>query len=120
MSPELATRLHARYPLIFTHLPRLSCGNGWFDLIDKLCESLQNMTQNGGRQVVAYQVKEKFGGLRFYTSTRNEEQEGMIQFAEAFSVRICEVCGNRGKTYGPTWFRTRCEAHADPEKESNA
>lgn len=120
MSPELATRLHARHLLIFTRLPRVSCGDGWFDLLDALCESLQGETENGGPQVVAFQVKEKFGGLRFYTGACNDAQRGMIVQAQAFSWRICEVCGSRGETYGPTWFRTRCEAHADPEKESSA
>lgn len=53
LSPELTTQLHERYPLIFAHRPPLRCGDGWFDLLDKLCWSLQTETLNGGPQVVA-------------------------------------------------------------------
>ncbi|WP_434717218.1 hypothetical protein P5X00_39860 (plasmid) [Paraburkholderia sp. A2RO-4L] len=122
MSPELTMQLYERYPLIFARRPPLSCGDGWFDLLDKLCWSLQTETTNGGPQVLASQVKEKFGGLRFYLAgARNEAHRGMIDLAEALSSRICEVCGDRGKTIGPAWFRTRCEAHAHseiPDEES--
>lgn len=116
MSPELTTQLYERYPQIFARRPPLRCGDGWFALLDTLCWSLQNeATQNGGPRVIASEVREKFGGLRFGAGPANEHQRGMIQMAEAFSSRICEVCGDRGKTIGPEWFRTRCEAHAHSE-----
>ncbi|CAD6531771.1 hypothetical protein LMG27952_02620 [Paraburkholderia hiiakae] len=116
MNPELTAQLYERYPLIFARRPPLNCGDGWFDLLDKLCSSLHNeTTQNGALQVIASQVREKFGGLRFGAGPANERQRGMIDMAEAISSRICEVCGHRGKTIGPAWFRTRCEAHAHSE-----
>ncbi|MCG5078905.1 hypothetical protein [Paraburkholderia tagetis] len=114
MNPELTTQLYERYPLIFARRPLLDCGDGWFDLLDRLCGSLHNeTTQNGGPQVIASRVREKFGGLRFEAGPANEYQRGMIDLAEAFSVRLCEVCGNRGKIIGPTLARTRCDDHVD-------
>lgn len=111
MSPELQQQLRERYPIIFESEPAFECGDGWFELIDTLCALLQSVTERGGPQVVAQQVKEKFGGLRFYTAGVNDEQDGMIELAEAMSQRICEVCGNRGKVYSHGWVGTRCAAH---------
>ncbi|NVH73679.1 hypothetical protein FSB08_14155 [Paraburkholderia sp. JPY432] len=130
MSPELGARLRANYPLIFTaesisdpgypDLPAMpsafaswgfECGDGWFDLIDALCATLQNATANGAPQVVATQVKEKFGVLRFYANGHNAVQEGMIELAEIISSRLCEVCGNRGRVIRDEWIRTRCPEH---------
>jgi hypothetical protein len=62
------------------------------------------------------QVKEKFGGLRFYTTYVNDEIQGGIDFAEEMSFRICEDCGNPGKVYGGSWIVTRCEAHKPKAK----
>ncbi|MBC8736383.1 hypothetical protein F6X40_05975 [Paraburkholderia sp. UCT31] len=60
-------------------------------------------------QVVATQVKEKFGTLRFYASGHNSAQDGMIELAEMLSARLCELCGNRGRLYRDEWIiRTRC------------
>lgn len=59
-------------------------------------------------QVVAVQVKEKFGSLRFYTNAIDDTVRGMIRMAESMSVRTCEVCGNPGKSRGGRWIRTRC------------
>ena len=116
MSPELSQQLRARYPSIFEHVPTLSCRDGWFDLIDTLCATLQNVTRQGGPQVVASDVKEKYGALSFYTNGINDEQDGMIQFAVTMSERICEVCGNRGQRRGDGWITTRCDAHVEPKK----
>jgi hypothetical protein len=62
--------------------------------------------------VIATQVKEKFGTLRFYTCGQNDEHEGMIGLAEAMSARLREVCGNRGRIVEDRWLRTRCPEHA--------
>ena len=66
--------------------------------------------------VVATQVKEKFGTLRFYYSANhlNEraygEVSGAVEFAEAMSAHICEDCGNPGLTNSNGWLSTRCES----------
>ena len=77
MKPELKTTLYQRYPLIFTERPDIACGDGWFDLLDVLCERLQDWTdRNEAPQVATHQVKEKFGELRFYPRVANDEQKG--------------------------------------------
>lgn len=64
-------------------------------------------------QIVAVQVKEKYGGLRFYVERASREQYAVISFAEALSYHICESCGstkNIGHTQG--WITTLCEGCA--------
>jgi hypothetical protein len=129
MKEELDEKLVEKYPKIFQNrFERMQktamcwgfeCGDGWYDLIDTLCECIQNHIDNCYRmgnadieQVVAVQVKEKFGGLRFYVDGGDEHTMAMIEFAESFSHNICAVCGNKGKTRGVGWITTLCDEHA--------
>ena len=64
-------------------------------------------------QVVATQVKEKIGTLRFYYNGGDDTIHGMVRMAESLSARLCEVCGSPGKLYGDSWITTRCRVHAD-------
>jgi hypothetical protein len=61
---------------------------------------------------VAVQVKEKFGGLRFYVQAATKEHYNYISFAESMSYRTCESCGAEGKTYTDGWHTTLCDIHA--------
>ena len=61
---------------------------------------------------VAVQVKEKFGGLRFYVQAATDKHYHYISFAESMSYRTCESCGAQGKTYTDGWHRTLCDIHA--------
>lgn len=123
MTPELDALLYQKYPKIFAQrsLPMartamcwgICCGDGWFHLLDVLCEELQRQTdQRGAPQLEATQVKEKYGGLRFYTTLASDAQEAMIDMAESLSERMCEECGAPGKRNDQKgWVTTRCEAH---------
>ena len=62
---------------------------------------------------VAVQVKEKFGGLRFYVQAATDKQWSYINFAESMSYRTCEDCGAPGKTYTDGWHTTLCDIHAE-------
>ena len=56
------------------------------------------------------QIKEKFGGLRFYINGGDDYIYGMIALAESLSYKICESCGttiNVGQTQG--WIYTCCK-----------
>ena len=55
------------------------------------------------------QVKEKFGGLRFYVHGANDFLNGMIHMAEAASFKICEQCGKPGRPRGGGWILTLCD-----------
>jgi len=61
------------------------------------------------KQVVAQQVKEKFGGLRFYYYGGDEFICGLVNFAERLSSITCESCGRDGKIVGTNWLRCLCK-----------
>jgi hypothetical protein len=63
-------------------------------------------------QFVATQVKEKFGGLRFYHTGGNAFTSGVVTLAEELSYVTCEVCGNPAKTSQKNgWVKTLCNVH---------
>lgn len=59
---------------------------------------------------VAVQVKEKFGGLRFYVNFSTPRIEELIREAEEKADRTCETCGNPGKrkNTNTNWVLTIC------------
>ncbi|MHB8919415.1 MAG: hypothetical protein ACYC3N_00070 [Halothiobacillus sp.] len=128
MNQELDDLLCASYPKIFarrhakdsTMQYGFCCGDGWFNLIDSLCTSLQYMTdERGAPQPVASQVKEKFGQLRFYMTCgefeATEAQISVIELAGILSARTCEECGCPGRIVANAgWWSVRCPSH-EPE-----
>jgi len=62
-------------------------------------------------QVVAIQVKEKFGTLRFYFGGGDAYIDGIISMAESMSARMCEECGAPGTSTSGGWIQTLCEEH---------
>lgn len=66
-------------------------------------------------QIVATQVKEKYGTLRFYVSHSDEFIDGVIAMAESMSTRTCETCGAPGKRRGGGWLYTACDEHTKAE-----
>ena len=81
MTEELEQRLFERWPSWFkvtgdlhhTLMPLgFQHGDGWFPLLWRLCESLEPVVAEAvkerGKPFEVLQVKEKFGGLRFYVS----------------------------------------------------
>ena len=145
MKKELQNKLFEKYPKIFRQkdLPAqqtamcwgISCGDGWFDLIDELCGEIQNRVENINRIIKndfkvqpktivpvkreylvceATQVKEKYGGLRFYVYGGDEYIEGLISMAESLSYRICTKCGNKSKPQKDRgWIYTLCNTCKD-------
>lgn len=83
----------------------LCAGSGWRQLLWDLCVALEELAR---QQVAAElepmrisQVKEKFGGLRFYvaygTGLPADKALELIEAAEDRSSNICEQCGKPGK-----------------------
>ncbi len=62
-------------------------------------------------QVVATQVKEKFGTLNFYYYGGDDVIYGIVRMAESMSAVTCEVCGNSGNISDTSWIRTLCQKH---------
>lgn len=73
-------------------------------------------------QVIASQVKEKFGGLRFYYTGGDNEIRGMVYLAEAMSYRICENCGTMNELVTQNsrgWIRTLCPCCVPKQLKDN-
>lgn len=75
-----------------------------------LAQGYQEPTQKVHR-VVVDQVKEKFGGLRFYYRGGDDVVDGMVRMAESWAARTCETCGNPGTLRHGGWVRTLCDQH---------
>ena len=98
----------------FTDRPKIvdayffECDSGWYSLIKKLIEKLIEIGWD--KQVT--QVKEKFGGLRFYTNSLPDGGQELIRDAENKSLETCEVCGEPGEIEGNTrWLKCLCDKH---------
>lgn len=80
-------------------------GPGWWPLLDRLVDDLFDLGWDGE----VHQIKEKFGGLRFYIGYGSDEIFDRIERAEAESFKICEECGTRSnvETKGG-WLLTLC------------
>lgn len=70
-------------------------------------------------QVVATQVKEKYGTLRFYYNGGDEYIDGVVAMAESMSARTCETCGAPGELRGLGWVYTACDEHTKPEDKED-
>lgn len=94
------------------------CGDGWEPLIRRLSAKLEAMilaTPKYERLVYrAFQVKEKFGTLRFYMALgQTDEMTAVIREAEEESARTCERCGAPGSRRGRNYIATLCDEHAE-------
>lgn len=91
----------------------LMCGPGWFDLIDVLASEITRHAEATGLDVVAVQVKEKFGELRCYLNGGDEYVNGLTWIAASMSKTICEECGAPGwmSESESGWIKVRCAEH---------
>lgn len=82
------------------------CNRGWYPLIKELIEDL--IAMGWDKQIC--QVKEKFGGLRFYINSGSDEIHARISKAENDSYEICERTGKPGKLRTDIgWWTTLCD-----------
>lgn len=91
------------------------CDSGWNVMIKRLIEDLIEL----GWDKQICQVKEKFGGLRFYIKQGSDAIYDRISVAEKESYKTCEKCGEEGKLRNDIgWHLTLCENHYNEKKES--
>jgi hypothetical protein len=121
--------LITKYPKIFNPTIGQPYGmnwqvpDAWIPVIDILCGAIQKHIDTFSRwskekedwvkpqQVTCVQMKEKFGGLRFYINGGDEQVEGMISMAEHMCYNMCQHCGTRenlGVTGG--WITICCKS----------
>jgi hypothetical protein len=120
--------LAQKYPSVFKNMEEsvmYSLPSGWVSLVDKLCEELSVVLEEEKKAkpesqdnplFVLLQIKEKFGGLRFYyvMNTENDDLvrtvQRMVDKAEDTSYTICEVTGKKGDLCkSGIQFKTLCE-----------
>jgi hypothetical protein len=94
-------------------------GTGWWPIVESLSGNIQhyidwkNRKEQTVAQVTVNQIKEKFGGLRFYYSGGDDEISGMVRMAESWAARSCEECGSPGTSRSGGWIRTLCDTHEE-------
>jgi len=95
--------------------PLIETGDGWRPLIEYAYEYIAKH-----KCLSPAQVKEKFGGLRFYVDHDYEcecaaldEWYKIEAIIEALSYKMCETCGAYGEPNNTGWIRTRCSEHAE-------
>lgn len=117
MKKELEMKLVEKYPILYSQYrgdPAKTCmawgiavGDGWYKIIDELSAKLELYG------IVAAQVKEKFGGLRFYIESCPgdifDEVHKLIDEAESLAYKTCESCGKPGTQTKSGWIKTLCE-----------
>jgi Txe/YoeB family toxin of Txe-Axe toxin-antitoxin module len=94
MDKKLELQIVEKYPTFFEEYggdPRetclawgFECGDGWYDLINNLCRDLTKVTENKDYKIVVLQVKEKFGGLRFYFAVEHQESDFLFRIGSMF------------------------------------
>jgi|688.fasta_scaffold804091_1 hypothetical protein len=130
MSPELEEKLVTDFSELFhrirthptTNTRYYGCetGDGWFQLVYQLCDTISSYVKHEKEQgrdvaVKVLQVKEKFGGLRFYIEGGDDFVRGAIELAENLSTHICETTGRPGQLCRKPsgWFVTLCSEEAE-------
>lgn len=121
---DFQNRMQTHFPKMFSHpYGGFAVGIGWWPILESLCANIQHHVDSkqeqkekyqigdGCEQVVVHQIKEKFGGLRFYYAGGDDTITGMVRMAESWAARTCEECGAPGKTRSDGWIRTLCDLH---------
>ena len=124
MNKKNTLKLFKEFPNLFPNRDNLQkslmafgfmCGDAWFDLVHKLCQDIQlelDKDPSLKEDVYVEEVKEKFGGLRFYITCGNRAIFDLIEKAEKESYKICEICGAPGEiSVANHWYQTLCEKH---------
>jgi hypothetical protein len=134
MKNELELELVKKYPKILKDYKGdmmqtcmawgMECDDGWYELLDKCMEKLQHFcdlcTKNGNPiQVVASQIKEKYGTLSFYYSGEGGSRiewdiiDDIISETESRSAQTCEESGKHGcLCHRGGWYKTLCYEEA--------
>jgi hypothetical protein len=119
-----AKKMEERFPKMFEgKYGGFAVGAGWYPILEILCSNIQHHLDwkekqgNPVQQVTVSQIKEKFGGLRFYYDGGDDEISGMVRMAEAWADASCEECGAPGKSRNGGWIRTLCDKHEEEHQE---
>lgn len=114
---EFDRHMCEKYPIMFRerNLPMnqtcmcwgFNIGKGWYSVLDELCEKLEFIYKQSNIRVIFQQVKEKYGGARFYFGTEKEKGKenndddkqwidiisNEVSRAEQICDYVCAECG---------------------------
>ena len=100
----------------YAHLiSKKNCGldisPGWYDIVERLFEILE---ASGFKDIRVQQIKEKFGGLRFYYEGGDRGLYDKIEKVESQAYQTCDICSAEGEVTNSEsgWRITRCKEHA--------
>lgn len=119
--------LKSTFPSIFRELPYIECGDGWFKIIYDTCQRIAEIDPTGA--IKADQIKEKFGGGRFYfsmdksgTKETFEQVSKLVAEFEDLSYKTCESCGTTENVSATTggWILTLCESCKGKREQKRA
>ena len=101
---------HTARPITINEVTSM-VGPGWHTIVTELVAELLELGWTGELG----QIKEKFGGLRFYAWNTTVAMDELIAKAEEQSFTICEDCGKPGRTdgWGGKWIKTLCKTHGE-------
>jgi len=121
---KFAERMEKSYPkMLAGKYGRFAVGKGWYPIIERLCKSIQqhiefeNKKEEVCPQVVVEQIKEKFGGLRFYYQGGDDYIHGLVAMAEEWAGVACETCGGIGERRGGGWIKNLCDVHYEESEK---
>jgi hypothetical protein len=135
---KLHDQLVQKHPVLFSqhrsgqkHTPfshsGFQIGAGWLNIIDNLATSIEKLCPDDVASIEVIQVKEKFGGLRFYygfAKTSNIDQETknqieqLVKKAEDRCLNTCEACGEPGQLRKGNWLRVLCDTHHQQQQDA--
>lgn len=135
---DFIDELKAKFPEMYENAYDVWVDEGWQPIIFKLSEAIQHHIKShnqhneyirtrGGNglaidvvnipQVTVQQIKEKFGGLRFYYDGGDDHIQGLVDMAEVWASSTCEMCGKPGQSRHGGWIKTLCDEH-DAERKA--
>ena len=125
MNQEYTATLFQEFPHLYRgrHLPLthnlmswgFQCGDGWFAILYQLSQQITEYAAHHPdvQQVMAVQVKEKFGTLRFHVRGADAHIRALIDAAEVQSAQLCELDGTSGRLrVRQGHYQTLCDDHA--------
>jgi hypothetical protein len=87
-----------KYPEFFKKCETIDCGPGWYKLIEILTEKIIKICKREQiENVYPIAIKEKFGSLRYFLSSENDEINDLIDEAIKDSESTCTQCGKEGR-----------------------
>jgi len=89
------------------------CGEGWYNILEQLFEHIDKYITHKYKDqefpFIITQIKEKFGGLRFYFDGGDSEIYELVRFTEELSYKTCEYCGSNKNIFrSKGWITTAC------------